>query len=309
MRIILIGCEYAGKTTLAAGISRWWAEHAGGPATWHDHFVRPFLEETGPEAEAEAHQVLQMQPALLEKYSRYMLEYHLNHAFYQDNHHLLVNWYYADAVYAPLYYGYGHPDVYGDRQKTARTLDEQVMRAAPDTVLVLLRASPDAIPAAPPGSAAPALPAPGGPYRGGARGSSMRSSSDPASAASSRWRPRCHRSGDAAAISAGDGAAPHRPRPAGAVGTRASAMTIGACIEWDGAPQRRRLPWSAMARSDKPAGPLGRHYRLMWDINHNFESSFHPPMAPETVAMAQFAEFEGRAVDSYVAVSARTPAT
>ena len=145
MRIILIGCEYAGKTTLAAEISRWWAEHAGGPATWHDHFVRPFLEETGPEAEAEAHQVLQMQPELLEKYSRYMLEYHLNHAFYQDNHHLLVNWYYADAVYAPLYYGYGHPDVYGDRQKTARTLDEQVMRAAPDTVLVLLRASPDAI--------------------------------------------------------------------------------------------------------------------------------------------------------------------
>ena len=56
-----------------------------------------------------------------------------------------------------------------------------------------------------------------------------------------------------------------------------------------------------MARSEKPAGPLGRHYRLMWDINHNFESSFHPPMAPETVAMAQFAEFEGRAVDAYVA--------
>ena len=56
-----------------------------------------------------------------------------------------------------------------------------------------------------------------------------------------------------------------------------------------------------MARSDKPAGPLGRHYRLMWDINHNFESSFHPPMAPETVAMAQFGEFEGRAVDAYVA--------
>ena len=145
MRIILIGCEYAGKTTLAGSISRWWREHAGGTADWHDHFVRPFLEETGPEAEAEAQQVLQMRPALLEKYSRYMLEYHLNHAFYQDNHHLLVNWYYADAVYAPLYYGYGHPDVYGDRQKTARTLDEAVMRVAPDTVLVLLRASPDAI--------------------------------------------------------------------------------------------------------------------------------------------------------------------
>ena len=40
-----------------------------------------------------------------------------------------------------------------------------------------------------------------------------------------------------------------------------------------------------MAQNGKPAGPLGRHYRLMWDINHTFESTFHPPMAPETVEM------------------------
>ena len=55
-----------------------------------------------------------------------------------------------------------------------------------------------------------------------------------------------------------------------------------------------------MTSSEKPAGPLGRHYKLMWDINHTFESTFHPPMAPETVGMAQFAEFEGRAVDAFV---------
>ena len=57
----------------------------------------------------------------------------------------------------------------------------------------------------------------------------------------------------------------------------------------------------AMAPSGKPAGPLGRHYRLMWDINHTFESTFHPPMTPETVELAQFGEFSGRAVDAYVA--------
>lgn len=142
MRIILIGCEYSGKSTLAAGISRWWTEHAGGPApAWHDHFVRPFLEETGPEAE----QVMAMRPSLLEKYSRYMLEYHLNHHFYLDNHHLLVDWYYADEVYAPLYYGYGGPGAYSERGTMARRIDEAVMRAAPDTVLVLLRAAPPAI--------------------------------------------------------------------------------------------------------------------------------------------------------------------
>ena len=55
----------------------------------------------------------------------------------------------------------------------------------------------------------------------------------------------------------------------------------------------------AVVASNKPAGRLGRHYRVMWDINHNFESSFHPPMAPETVAMAQLGEFIGTPVDAY----------
>ena len=54
------------------------------------------------------------------------------------------------------------------------------------------------------------------------------------------------------------------------------------------------------AGSTKPVGKLGRHYRLMWDINHGFESSFNPPMAPETMAGAHFGDFEGGAVDAYV---------
>ena len=50
----------------------------------------------------------------------------------------------------------------------------------------------------------------------------------------------------------------------------------------------------------KPAGRLQRHYRLMWDINHGFESYFNPPMAPETAAMSHFGQFEGGPVDAYV---------
>jgi len=145
MRIIMIGCEYAGKTTLGAEIAKWLEENMGTPCGWHDHFVLPFAEGSGSEVEKEAEQVLAMKPALLEKYSRYMIDYHFNHAFYQDNHHLLVNWYYGDAVYAPLYYGYGGPDEYADRQAMARRYDVEIMSGAPDTVLVLVKASAEAI--------------------------------------------------------------------------------------------------------------------------------------------------------------------
>ena len=149
MRIIMIGCEYAGKSTLAAEISKWLERSMGsaqhGVYGWHDHFVVPFSEGEGPEVEQEIEQVLAMPPKLLEKYSRYMIQYHYGHGFYLDNHHLLVNWYYADAVYAPLYYGYGGADEYADRQLMARGHDKEVMEMAPDTVLVHLKTSPDVV--------------------------------------------------------------------------------------------------------------------------------------------------------------------
>ena len=50
-----------------------------------------------------------------------------------------------EAVYAPLYYGYGGRGEYGDRAALARSFDEEVMQHAPDTVLVLLRARSEVI--------------------------------------------------------------------------------------------------------------------------------------------------------------------
>ena len=45
MRLLLIGCEYAGKTTLAVEISRWMIEVTGLKLVrWHNHFVVPRLD-------------------------------------------------------------------------------------------------------------------------------------------------------------------------------------------------------------------------------------------------------------------------
>ena len=47
MKLILTGCEYAGKRTLARNIALWWEEQTGEAAPeaphtgFHDHFVVP----------------------------------------------------------------------------------------------------------------------------------------------------------------------------------------------------------------------------------------------------------------------------
>lgn len=146
MHLILIGCEYAGKTTLARGITEWLTATLGAaPLGWHDHWVVPDLVHPGPDHAAEVEQLRTLRPSLLEKFQRYNVTYHLNPVFFHDNHHLLVDFYYAEAVYAPLYYGYGGPGEYADRWNMARHWDQELNQVAPDTVLVLLRARPEVI--------------------------------------------------------------------------------------------------------------------------------------------------------------------
>ena len=149
MRLIIIGCEYAGKTTLTAGIKEWLIENAGSCQTsFHDHFAWPFLEPSwgsGPDTDRVVEQIRQMDVRLLESFTRYQIHYHTSDSFLRLNDHCPVDWYYADAVYAPLYYGYGRPGEYADRRIQARYYDAIVMKNAPDTVLVLLRASAETI--------------------------------------------------------------------------------------------------------------------------------------------------------------------
>lgn len=148
MRLIIIGPEYAGKTTLARRILAWIAREMGDTSVMlHDHFL-PDVGEGAPgrfTAEEEHAAFAGLPPFALEKYMRYMIHYHLGHHFYLDNDHLVVNWYYADAVYASLYFGYGGAGEYADRRSLARGHDADVMAAAPDTVLLHLTASAEAI--------------------------------------------------------------------------------------------------------------------------------------------------------------------
>ena len=148
MRLILVGCEYAGKTTLAEEIVAWTGRTMGGGRVFHDHFTIPNPEMT-PESQE---QFLGVDPQIKEMYQRFMMAHHLSPEFYKGPDHNMVGFHIEEAVYAPLYYGYGGKDSgagtrspEGQRTMWARRLDKEVLDIAPDTVLVLLRAAPDVI--------------------------------------------------------------------------------------------------------------------------------------------------------------------
>ena len=152
MNLIITGCEYAGKSTLVERVAEWKQRVLGTsvPLVWfgdhrmpqyHDHFSFPELganDLTDEEADA----MWSLSPRLRKFFLTWGMYYHLSQVFYDDHDHILVGFHLEEAVYAPLYYGYGEP---GTRPSLSRTLDQEIMKKAPDTVLVMLKASPDAI--------------------------------------------------------------------------------------------------------------------------------------------------------------------
>ena len=148
MNIILIGCEFAGKTTLAAEIVDWSEEKMGFSSHFHDHFTIPSTElskEAGASYKA-------CHPQVKEMFQRFLLSYHLSEGFYSQPDHNLMGHHIEEAVYAPLYYGYGGADTgspirspEGQRTKMARHMEEEILQRAPNTILTLMKATPEVI--------------------------------------------------------------------------------------------------------------------------------------------------------------------
>ncbi len=160
MRLILIGCEYTGKTTLAANISRWMIEKMGvSLVRWHDHFVVPRLDghtiiraedsdavigkdEHDLNTDEDEEQIMSLRPNVLEQLQRHNIWRHMHPGLLGASDVLFINFYYAEAVYAPLYYGYGAPGTFADRTARAREWDAELLPYAPDMVLALLTTDP-----------------------------------------------------------------------------------------------------------------------------------------------------------------------
>lgn len=148
MKLLLTGCEYAGKTTLAVQIMAWAEKTIGATAHFHDHHTIPSTELI-PEAQES---LRALHPQAKEMFQRFMIEYHIRPLPYSRPDHNLMAPFIEEAVYAPLYYGYGGEQSAaparspaGQRSEMARNMEHRILLLAPDVVLVLLKASPAVI--------------------------------------------------------------------------------------------------------------------------------------------------------------------
>ena len=134
MRLIIIGTEYTGKTTLALALRQWGLER-GIQHHMDDHFSIPDCQMLKAKADQEI--MLGLPQILKERYQRFQLAYHvrLNNKY---EHIILVGFHIEERIYGPRYY---YPDV----GRAGETPNAWEAGMSSDSILVLLHADPDVI--------------------------------------------------------------------------------------------------------------------------------------------------------------------
>jgi hypothetical protein len=153
MRVILIGCEYSGVSTLAVALSKWMTDVVGGNIhgglAFHDHWRIPDSGHVGtaglPKRDPEADErYLASGTNHIQSYQHYTMYYHLTPTWYSDPHHLITGLHIEDEIYGPKYYGYGE-DSAGLMRLLSKYIETLVLKLGPDSMLVLVKASPEVI--------------------------------------------------------------------------------------------------------------------------------------------------------------------
>ena len=71
---------------------------------------------------------------------RHSLYYHTPNER-NDGNTMIVGYHFDDGIYGPLYFGYGRPEDPEDRTVVGRFVEQAMLKNAPETVLVPLKAS------------------------------------------------------------------------------------------------------------------------------------------------------------------------
>ena len=130
MRIIAVGCEYTGVSTLIEELYQW-GQARGIHHHLDDHFTIPdAFHLSGEEQQA----MLQMLPAIKERFQRFQIVYHVR-LLHRYNDILLGGFHIEEVIYGPKYY---YPGINIEIREYEPDMPD-------DTILVHLHASPDAI--------------------------------------------------------------------------------------------------------------------------------------------------------------------
>lgn len=129
MRMIVVGCEYVGKSTFLQKVLEWGqARHIH----FHvdDHFTIPDSSLTDEDRDLFA----KLPPMIKERYQRFQIWYHVRLLNTFDDM-VAVGFHIEEVIYDPVYFNF-----------TPHINPHEVEASLPsDTILLLLRASPDAI--------------------------------------------------------------------------------------------------------------------------------------------------------------------
>ena len=133
MRLIVVGCEYAGKTTLVNGLMDWGHEH-GLHHHLDDHFTVPDTATIKDKADQEA--MIALPNAIKERFQRFQIAYHVKLTQRYENI-LLTGFYIEEVVYGARYYYPGSRVIENPRRAETEL--------PPDCILVHLTARPEVV--------------------------------------------------------------------------------------------------------------------------------------------------------------------
>jgi len=131
MRLIAIGCEYSGVSTLLDGLMAW-GDARGIHHHLDDHFTIPDKQFLSPE---DARAMIDLTPTLKERFQRFQIVYHVR-ILHKYDHILLGGFHIEEEIYGPLYYYPGKSTI------SVRTYEPEM---PDDTILVHLKAAPKVI--------------------------------------------------------------------------------------------------------------------------------------------------------------------
>lgn len=131
MRLIAVGCEYTGVSTLLNGLMVWGHER-GIHHHLDDHFSLPDRYHLSVDDQKA---MINLPSKLKERYQRFQIVYHLR-LMHRYDHILLGGFHVEEVIYGPLYYYPGIP--VGEIREYEAEMPE-------DTILVHLTAAPSVI--------------------------------------------------------------------------------------------------------------------------------------------------------------------
>jgi hypothetical protein len=145
MRIVAVGCEYSGVTTLIEQIDQW-GKSRGIHHHLDDHFTIP----DAFHLDAEEQQAMtQMLPAIKERFQRFQIVYHIR-VLHRHQHCLLGGFHIEEAVYGPRYY---YPGIRVQIREYEQELPDDVilvhLHARADIIRQRMESAPHPVPLVP----------------------------------------------------------------------------------------------------------------------------------------------------------------